>query len=83
MALGPAAGLGFIGLLPRRFVTAFVRARFFFDQCVIWHYDQFLAYLQIGIGAHIAVRSGTPGVENVLHLIADAFADNEADNRAV
>jgi len=57
-----------------------MRARLSFNQRVIWYDDQLLADVEIGIGAHVAVNSGTLRIEDVLQLAADAFANDKADN---
>ncbi|MGH9551276.1 MAG: hypothetical protein ACRD3W_17970, partial [Terriglobales bacterium] len=67
----------------RSFMIAFLRARLAFNQRVVWHDDQLIAYLQIGISAHITVTSGTLWIKEIFQFVADAFADGEADNRAV
>src|SRR5262249_32116342 len=41
---------------------------------------QLLAHVKIGIGAHVAVNLGTLRIKDVLQLVADAFADDEADD---
>jgi hypothetical protein len=61
-------------------VLRFPGPGFSFDERVVRDNDQFFAYLEIGIGAHVAVRSGTLRVEKALDLAADALADNESDN---
>src|SRR5215469_7716651 len=65
-------------------MVAFVRgASLSFDQRVIWHHDQLLTHVEIGIGAHVPVNSGTLRIKNVLQLVSDALADDKADNRAI
>jgi hypothetical protein len=67
----------------RGFMIAFLCARLAFNQRVVWHDDQLIAYLQIGISAHVTVNSGTLWIKEIFEFVADAFADREADNRAV
>src|SRR5262245_64787832 len=64
----------------RRFTLRLMNAWLSFDQRVIWHDDELLSYVEIGIGAHVAVKPGTLRIEEVLQLVADALADDEADN---
>ena len=47
---------------------------------VIWHDDQILSHVEIGIGTHVAVSLGPLRIEEVLKLVADAFANDKADN---
>jgi hypothetical protein len=58
----------------------FLGRGFSFDERVVRDNDQFFAYLEIGIGAYVAVSSGTLRVEKILDLATDALADNKADN---
>src|SRR5205823_2437829 len=65
----------------RGFMIAFLRAGLAFNQRVVWYDDQFIAHLQVGIGAHVTVNSGTLWIKEFFQFVADAFADGEADNR--
>ena len=67
----------------RGFMIAFLRAGLAFNQRVVWYDDQFIAHLQVGIGAHVTVNSGTLWIKEIFQFVADAFADGEADNRAI
>ena len=71
---------GFIGFRRRRFRVTFMHARLSFDQRIIWHDDEFLADVKIGIGTHVAVNPRALRIEDVLQLVADAFTDDKADN---
>jgi hypothetical protein len=64
-------------------MIAALHAGLAFNQRIVWYDDQLIAYLQIGISAHVAVNSGTLWIKEIFQFIADAFADGEADNRAV
>src|SRR5262245_64268024 len=55
-------------------------ARLSFDQRVIWHNDQLLTHVEIGIGTDVALNPGTLRIEDVLQSVADALADDKADN---
>src|SRR6266446_9292981 len=66
--------------LSRLFMLAFVRTRLSLHQRVIWHDDQIPSHVEIGIGAHVAVNLGPLRIEDVLQLVADAFANDKADN---
>ena len=54
-----------------------------FDQRVIGDDDQLLSYVEIGVGAHVAMNPWTLRVEDVLELVADPLADYKADNRPI
>src|SRR5215472_14895471 len=60
-----------------------MRAWLSFDQRVIWHNDELLADVQIGIGAHIPLNPGTLRIEDVLQLVADPLAYDKPDNCSV
>src|SRR4030095_15265897 len=79
-ALFPRVRVGFISFCRRRFTLMFMLARLSLDQRGIWHDDELLAYVEIGIGTHIALNFGTLRIEDALQLVADARADHKADN---
>src|SRR6188472_4035368 len=54
-----------------------------FDQRVIGDDDQLLSYVEIGVGAHVAMNPWTLRVEDVLEFVADPLADYKADNRPI
>jgi hypothetical protein len=75
--------IAFVCLSCLWFLIAFVHTWLSFDQRVIGYYDQVLAHVEIGFGAHVAANPGTLRIEDVLQLCADTFADDEADNCSI
>ena len=60
-----------------------MRARLSLDQRGIWHDDELLAHVEIGIGTYIALNPGTLRIENALQLVADAReTDGKPEGRA-
>src|SRR6516225_8711653 len=60
-----------------------MHTRLSFDEGIIWYDDQLLTDVEIGIGAHVTVNPGTLRIEEVFQSIADALADDKADNRSI
>ena len=64
-------------------MIAFLRAWLPFDKRVVWHDDQIIAYLQIGISTDVTMHSGALRIKHALQFVANTFADGEPDNCAI
>src|SRR5215208_3413677 len=73
-------GVGGIGALRHFFMLVFARTGLSLHQRIVWHDDQVLSYVEIGIGTHIAVSVGPLRIKDVFKLVANAFPNDKADN---
>src|SRR5437764_171769 len=64
-------------------MIAFLHAWLPFDKRVVWHDNQIIAYLQIGISTDVTMNSGALRIKHALQFVANTFADGEPDNCAI